>query len=242
MSTDRGTITVAGIRVEVIRKDIKNLHLGVYPPNGRVRVAVPQSVSDDAARLAVIDKLGWVKRQRAKFAEQPRLPRPEAVTGESWYVFGQRMRLNVLPTDGQARVVRPTKGRLELHAPADMTEQARVATLDRWQRRELRREVTALVEQWAPVVGVRPASVGIRRMRTKWGSCSTSAGHIWLNAELAKKSRSCIEYIVVHELVHLLEPNHGERFLALMDLHLPSWRARRDELNRAPLAHEDWDY
>jgi predicted metal-dependent hydrolase len=242
MSTDDNVITVNGLTVDVVRKDIKNLHLGVYPPDGRVRVAAPLNVSDEAVRLAVIGKLAWIRRQREKFTKQPRQTEREAVTGESHYVFGRRYRLNVFEGEGPQQVVLRTKTKMELHVRPGATTEQRLAVLDRWYRRQLRQTLEPMLNEWQTKIGVEPTFWGIKRMKTKWGSCNHNDARIWLNAELAKKPMPCIEYIVVHELVHLLEPTHSERFVELMGNALPDWRTRRDQLNSSPLANETWTY
>ena len=242
MSTDSTTIEIRGLKVEVVRKNIKNLHLGVYPPAGRVRVAAPMAVSDEAVRLAVIGKLAWIRRQREKFAKQPRQTVREAVSGESHYVFGRRYRLTVVTTKDRPHVVLRTKTKMELHVASRSTLAERVDVLERWYRAELRAVLVPLVEQWSARVGVEAAFVGIKRMKTKWGSCNHQSSRIWLNSELAKKPLACLEYIIVHELVHLLEPSHGDKFVSLMDTHLPDWRQRRKTLNSSPLANETWTY
>ena len=235
-------ISVSGIPVEVVRKDIKNLHLGVYPPMGRVRVAAPLVVNDEAVRLAVIDKLGWIKRQRAKFAKQPRQSEREMVNGESHYFLGRRYRLRVHEQDGAARVALRGVASMDLFVRPGASAEKREAVLLDWHRTSLRSVIADLLAQWQPKLGVQTAHWGIKKMKTKWGSCNVSARRIWLNLELAKKPVQCLEYIVVHELVHLLERNHTERFTALMDRHLPDWRTRREVLNGSPLGHEAWGY
>ncbi len=235
-------ITVAGIKVEVVRKDIKNLHLGVYPPNGRVRVAAPLVVSDEAVRLAVIDKLGWIKRQRAKFAEQPRQSQREMVNGESHYFLGKRYRLRVHEQDAPARVAIRGIASLDLFVRPGSSAEQREAVLLRWHREQLKALIPPLLEKWQPLLGVQVADWGIKKMKTKWGSCNIAARRIWLNLELAKKPIQCLEYIVVHEMVHLLERHHNERFSALLDTHVPQWRQYREMLKKAPLGHEEWGY
>ncbi len=242
MSTRTRRIRVQDLSVEVIRKDIKNLHLGVYPPNGKVRVAAPSRVGDDAVRLAVISRLRWIRRHRDKFEAQPRESKREMVSGESHYVFGRRYRLRVV-TEGKLRkaLIR-RKSALELHVRPGTTRSEREELLARWYRSQLRERIPALLEKWQTRLEVEAKEWGIRRMKTKWGSCNSRARRIWLNLELAKKPERCLEYLVVHELMHLLERRHSDRFVALMDKHLPRWRLRRDELNSTPLAHESWTY
>jgi predicted metal-dependent hydrolase len=241
MSIETRQITISGLRVSVVRKAIKNLHLGVYPPNGRVRVAVPLRVSDDAVRLAVIGKLGWIKRQQARFESQPRQSAREMVSGESHYFLGRRYRLRVVKHDGPSLVAR-RKSTIELHVRPETSPEQRERVLQRWYRRQLKTLIPSLVAKWQTVLGVQLAHWGVKRMKTKWGSCNAEARRIWLNLELAKKPAQCLEYIIVHELAHLVERHHNERFIAIMDQHLPQWRMHRQELNSAPLAHESWTY
>lgn len=242
MTTETRHITVSGIKVEVVRKDIKNLHLGVYPPQGRVRVAVPLVVSDEAVRLAVIDKLGWIKRQKAKFTQQPRQSQREMVNGESHYFLGRRYRLRVHEQDGPARVALRGVASLDLYVrPGSSTDQ-RESILLRWHREQLKVLIPPLLAKWQPILGVQITHWGVKKMKTKWGSCNPAARRVWFNLELAKKPVQCLEYIVVHELVHLLERHHDERFMALIQAHVPQWRQYRAMLNRTPLGHEDWDY
>ena len=238
------SLKVAGVRVAVVRKDIKNLHLGVYPPDGRVRVAAPLAVSDAAVRVAVVGKLRWIARQRAAFAKQLREPTHTMVTGESHQVFGVRYRLAVIADGTLARPVVRLKGRrtMELRAPAATDAATRLFALRRWYRAQLCAVVPALLAAWEERLGVAVAGWGIRRMKTKWGSCNPEARRVWLNLELAKKPHACLEYVIVHELVHLLAPHHDERFQALMDRWMPTWRQRKSRLNAAPLASETWTF
>lgn len=235
-------IAVSGIAVEIVRKDIKNLHLGVYPPLGRVRVAAPLVVSDEAVRLAVIDKLGWIKRQRAQFAKQPRQSEREMVNGESHYFLGRRYRLRLHEQRGPARLALRGLASMDLFVRPGSTSAQRELVLQHWHRAQLKPLIADLLTRWQPLLGVDVSAWGIKKMKTKWGSCNVGARRIWLNLELAKKPVQCLEYIVVHELVHLLERNHTERFTALMDQHLPAWRSHRQLLNDSPLSHEHWGY
>lgn len=237
-----GQITVSGIRVQIERKDIKNLHLGVYPPNGRVRVAAPLLVTNDAVRLAVIDKLGWIRRQQAKFAEQPRQSARDMVNGESHFFLGRRYRLRVHEQPGKQYVATSGVASLDLFVNPGRTKEQREAVLLRWYRQEMNGLIQPMVAKWQTTLGVQAHAWGIKRMKTKWGSCNPISKRLWFNLELAKKPVQCLEYIVVHELIHLLERNHTERFTSLMDLHLPNWRTRREMLNRSPLGHESWGY
>jgi len=242
MNTETFRIAVSGLTVEVVRKDIKNLHLGVYPPNGRVRVAAPTGMSLNAIRLAVIGKLGWIKKQRVKFDTQPRQSEREMVDGETHYVSGRRYRLRVIEEKAPARASIRGPATLELRVRPGTTTEQRERILQEWYRQQLKAELPPLIAKWQRKLGVAPREWGIRRMKTKWGTCNPSARRIWINLELAKKPPRCLEFIVVHELVHLIERKHTPRFAEIMHAHLPRWRSCREELNRAPLAHEQWGY
>lgn len=241
MSIESRSITVSGLTVEVVRKPIKNLHLGVYPPQGRVRVAAPLAVDDEAVRLAVVGKLGWIKRQRAKFQAQPRQSQRRMVSGESHYFLGRRYRLRVHETTGVLRVALRGKATIDLFVRTETTTERREQVLQDFYRAELKRLVPELLEKWQPKLGVEARAWGIKRMKTKWGTCSVEARRIWLNLELAKKPVQCLEYILVHELAHLHERHHNERFIGLLDQHLPQWKLLREQLNSSLLADERWD-
>jgi predicted metal-dependent hydrolase len=228
--------------VEVVRKDIKNLHVGVYPPSGRVRVAAPLRLGDDAVRLAVISRLGWIRRRQAEFEQQDRQSQRQLVTGESHYFQGRRYRLDLVAHDGPPSVYRVNNTIMELRVRPGTDSTKREAVLQKWYRGRLRELLPQLLAKWERKVDVTVAEVRIKRMKTRWGSCNTAAGRIWLNLELAKKPPACLEYILVHEMVHLIERHHTDRFRQCMDRVMPQWRLRREELNRAPLSHEDWRY
>ena len=242
MSTEGVVIRVSGLPVQIVRKDIKNLHLGVYPPNGRVRVAAPLSVSNDAVRLAVIGKLGWIKRKQAMFVGQERQSPREYVTGESHYFLGQRYRLNVVNRDGTGGVVIRNNRTIDLFVREGSGTVQRERVFLAWYRHQLKSMIPPLIQKCESIVGVKVREWGVKKMKTKWGSCNSKARRIWLNLELAKKQVQCLEYIIMHEMVHLLERHHNDRFAALMDEHMPQWRLHRDEMNRAPLGHETWSY
>ena len=235
-------ISVSGINVEVVRKDIKNLHVGVYPPEGRVRVAAPLLLDDDAVRLAVISKLSWIRRQKAHFQEQPRQSKREYVPRESHYFFGRRYLLSIKEQSGPAHVEIRRSNRLDLFVPFGADAAQRELILLAWYRKELKARIPDLIVKWQAVIGVQVADWGVKRMKTNWGSCNIEARRIWLNLELAKKPVQCLEYIMVHEMVHLLERHHNGRFTELMDAFMPLWRLHRDELNHFPLGHEKWSY
>ncbi len=241
-STESHKITVSGFPVQIIRKDIKNLHLGVYPPLGRVRVAAPLSVSDSAIRLAVIHKLGWIKRQKKQFAAQPRQSAREMVSGETHYFQGRAHRLRVVEVEKGASVTLKNRSTILMRVSVGSTVSQREHMLQEWYRDQLKAAIPILVKKWERVLDVKLAEWGIRKMKTKWGSCNISARRIWLNLELAKKPVQSLEYLVVHELVHLIERRHNARFVAVMDKKMPKWRLYRQELNSQPLGYEDWRY
>lgn len=236
------TIVVSGLSVDVIRKDIKNLHLGVYPPEGKIRMSVPLSVNDEAVRLAVISKLAWIKQQQTKFQSQVRQPPRQYEYRESHYFLGQRYLLNVIEQKGPSRVELQNKTRMNLYVPIGSGTAKREQILLGWYRKELKAILPPLIDKWEEILGVTVHDWGIKQMKTKWGSCNIKAKRIWINLELAKKSPQCIEYIVVHEMIHLKERHHNAHFKELMDRFLPQWRSIREELNQAPLRHETWEY
>jgi predicted metal-dependent hydrolase len=240
MSTASGYLTVRGINIDVVYKDIKHLHIGVYPPVGRVRVAAPARLGDEQIRLAVIQRLPWIKRQRQQLQDAARQSPREMLTGESHYVWGTRHRLKIIERPGRAHVEVDGE-RLLMYVPERTDTDARIKLLQDWQRKQLRLALPELIAKWEPIIGREVPRWSVRRMKTKWGSCNRETGHIWFNLELAKKHPLCLEYIVVHEMTHLLERNHGDRYTKLMDGFMPDWRARRDQLNAAPLASEGWD-
>jgi predicted metal-dependent hydrolase len=242
VSTRRHHIKVRGLPVEVVRKEIKNLHVGVYPPRGRVRVAAPLRLDDDAVRLAVISRLGWIRRQQADFEQQERQSQRDLATGESHYFLGRRYRLDVIGHEGQPSICVPNNTTIEMRVRPEANRDRREAVLQQWYRGQLRAQIAPLLAKWEPEVSVTIAEVRIKKMKTRWGSCNAPARRVWLNLELARKPASCLEYILVHEMVHILERRHSKRFRELMDTLMPAWRLYREELNRAPLAHEEWRY
>lgn len=238
--TSNEQLAVGGIEVAVVRKDIKNLHLGVYPPDGRVRVAVPAAMSDDAVRAAVASRIGWIRRQRSRYRKQARESQREMVSGETHWLAGRRYRLRVVYAEGRSRITLPNRTTMELRCPPRTDVEGRRHTLDLWYRRQLAAAVPALLDRWAPALGVARPAFGIKRMKTKWGSWSVTTGRIWINTELAKKPPRALEYVVVHELAHVAIRRHGEDFVTLLDRVMPHWRFIRDELGSLPLGHEDW--
>jgi predicted metal-dependent hydrolase len=235
------TISLGDIKVDVVQKDIKNLHLSVYPPTGAVRIAAPSRMDLGTIRVFAISKLGWIKSQQRKLRAQPREAPREYLDRESHFVWGRRYLLQIVEKDAAPQVeLKHSKIRLQVR-PGSSELKKRVV-LEDWYRERLKQAAPPLVAKWERLMGVAVQQVFAQRMRTKWGSCSPRAGNIRLNTDLAKKPPECLEYIVVHEMAHLLEPTHNSRFQALMDGFMPNWRVCRDELNRLPVRHEDWGY
>ncbi len=228
-------ITVGELNIDVVRKKIKNLHLAVYPPDGRVRIATPLNIDDEAVRLFAISKLSWIKKHQANFNTQERQSKREFVSGESHYFQGKRYLLNVIYHQGNSKVKVRNNTYIDLYVKEGSNETQRKNAITSWYRKQLKQEIPQLVAKWEPIIKVEVKDWGVKQMKTKWGTCNTQAKRIWLNLELAKKAQHCLEYVVVHEMVHLLERSHGERFVALMNKFMPNWRFYKDELNRSAL-------
>lgn len=234
-------IVLGDLHVDVIRKTIKNLHLAVLPPHGKVRIAAPRYMKLDTIRVFVISKLAWIKAQQHKMQMQEREAPREYLDRESHYVWGKRYLMKRVEEDAAPAVALQPKQLVLQVRPR--TDEARCQDiLDGWYREQIRAVVPALVAKWEPVMGVKVGRVFVQRMKTQWGSCNPASGAIRLNTDLAKKPPECLEYIVVHEMVHLLEPTHNARFSSLMSLFLPQWQQLREMLNRLPVRHEDWRY
>lgn len=238
MTTNK--IIVSGFEVQVVRKAIKNLHLSVHPPEGKVRISVPAHVSDDQVRLTIVSRLPWIRKRQAAFIAQPRQSVREMVSGESHYLFGKRYRLEVVERRGKHGVVVKNTTTLLLVVNPGTTTTNRLLVLNDWYRAQLKECIPALLDHWQKKIGVETTAWGVKRMKTRWGSCNTGKKRILINLELAKKPPVCLEYIVVHELVHLLERNHNDRFRGFLDGFLPTWQLSRDVLKREPLSHDDW--
>lgn len=234
-------VEIGSITLQLNRKAIKNLHISVLPPDGRVRVSAPESMTETTIRMAVISRIPWIKKQQSDFAKQPRQSDREMVSGECHYLWGRRYRLNLIERSGKHEI-RLGRGRLHLYVNTATTLENKALVLSSYYRDALKARIAELLPMWESKIGVAATDWGVKRMKTKWGSCNCQAKRIWLNLELAKKPPECLEYILVHELVHLLERNHNERFKGYMDKLLPDWRERRDLLNRMPLAHNNWIY
>ena len=234
-------LKLGDITVDVVLKDIKNVHLSVHPPTGRVRISAPSRMSLDNVRVFAISKLGWIKQQQKKLQEQDRETPREYLDRESHCVWGKRYLLTVIE-GGQAPSVELKHSRMLLWVRPGTDEKRKKALVEGWFREQLKNAVPPLIAKWEPLLEVKVKRFFVQRMKTKWGSCNPAAGNIRLNTELAKKPPECLEYIVVHEMAHLLEPTHNARFRALMDRFMPKWHFYLERLNRLPVSHEDWVY
>lgn len=234
-------IELGDITADVVLKDIKNVHLSVYPPTGRVRISAPKRMSLDTIRVFAISKLDWIKQQQAKLRAQERETPRDYVERESHYVWGKRYLLTVIASD-EPPSIELKHSRMVLRVKPQTDQNRRQAIVEEWYREQLKVAVPPLLDRWQPLLGVNVDRWFVQRMKTRWGSCNHKTSTIRLNTELARKPPECLEYIVVHELVHLLEPTHNARFVALMDRFMPKWQFHRDLLNSLPLRRETWSY
>lgn len=234
-------ISLGEITAEVVLKDIKNIHLSVYPPNGRVRISAPKRMDIETIRIFAISKLGWIKKQQKKLREQERESPREYMDRESHYVWGKRFLLNVVESDNPP-LIEVKHSQMILRVRPGTSEAKRQDIVEEWYRELLKKAASDCIARWEQTIGVKVARLYIQRMKTRWGSCNHTTNSIRLNTELAKKPRECLEYIIVHEMVHLLEPKHNARFITLVEQFIPRWQFIRDQLNRLPVRHEDWEY
>jgi len=234
-------IELGDITVDVVFKDIKNIHLSVYPPTGRVKISAPLRMDIDTIRIFAISRLGWIKQKQKKFQGQERETPREYLDLESHYVWGKRYLLKILEVN-EAPSVELKHNKIILRVRPETDDKKKQAIIDAWYREQLKKAVPPLIARWEPLLGVKVERFFVQRMKTKWGSCNCKARNIRLNTELAKKPIECLEYTIVHEMTHLLEPTHNSRFIALMDQFMPKWQFCRDKLNQLPVSHENWIY
>jgi predicted metal-dependent hydrolase len=233
------TVRIGGLTVYVTRRAIKHVHLSVHPPDGRVTLTAPSATRLEVARAYAISKLVWIRSQQANFRRQARETPRKFVERESHYLWGRRHLLSVVTRDSKPSVVIDHK-RITLYVRPGCTRARRAEIIHAWHKALLHSVVPSLIQKWETKLGVKVSGYFLQRMKTKWGSCTPKAGHIRLNTELVKKPRDLVEYVVVHEMVHLLEPTHSERFVSLLNQHYPTWREARAELNELPLGAERW--
>lgn len=234
-------LQISEIKIDVIQKDIKNLHLSVYPPSGRVKISAPVRMDLETIRLYAISKLSWIRNHQSKFKNQERETSRDYVSNESHYFNGKRYLLKVIEHNEPPKVVLK-HSTIELHVRPKSSIGKKQAILEDWYRLTLKEKAAHLIPKWEKRMNVSVNEIAIKKMRTKWGTCNSKKKRIWLNLELAKKPPQCLEYILVHEMVHLLEKNHNEIFIAYMNKYLPKWRSYKQELNKIPLGHVEWEY
>jgi len=222
------------IEVELSFKNIKNVHLRVHPPFGRVTLSAPESMDKEHLRVYISTKLGWIRKEKKKIISQRREPEYLYITNESHYFFGKRYLLKITESNKQSRVVLH-HSKIEIIVPKESDKEFIENKLYEWYRRQLRQFLAEKIEFYKDKINVTPESFGIRKVKTKWGSCNDSAKTLWFNIELAKKPKDCIEYIIVHELVHLKERKHSKEFVFLMNKYYPNWQLRKKELNELPI-------
>lgn len=236
------TLTISNLTIDVVRKDIKNMHLAVYPPNGRIRLSAPEKTDSEMMRLFAVSKIGWIRKHIKNFEAQPRETPRDFISGESHYFQGKRYLLKVVEHNGIPKVeIKGTKNIL-LYCKPNASTETKGKILKEWHRAQMKMQIPDIIAKWEKVIGVQSNDCVIKQMKTKWGSCNIEAKRIWLNLELSKKPIICLEYIIVHELVHLLERSHNDKFVGYMNQFMPKWRLHRDELNALPVAHNDWGY
>lgn len=235
-------IEVGDFSIDVVRKSIKNMHLSVYPPTGRVRIAAPLNVDDEAVKLFAISKLAWIKKNQRKFEMQDRQMPRIFEQRESHYFEGKRYLLRVTEQNAPPRVEIKTKTYIDLFIRPNATVEQRQNCINEWYRKQLKNQISQLIEKWEPIIGVSVSDWGVKQMKTKWGTCNIEQKRIWINLELAKKPYNCLEYIIVHEMIHLIVRHHNDNFLAHLDKNLPKWKLYKDELNRLPVSHGEWEY
>lgn len=232
----------SNLDIDVVRKNIKNMHLAVYPPTGRVRIAAPLRVDDEAVRLFAISKIAWIRKHQRHFKAQDRQSPREFKQRESHYFQGKRFLLRITELDAPAKVEIKNKTYIDLSVRPNSTLEQRQTILNEWYRKELKKLIPEIIEKWEKKIGVSVAEWQVKQMKTKWGTCNIEEKRIWINLELAKKPIRCLEYIIVHEMIHLIERHHNDRFMALMEKYIPQWEIYRTELNRLPVSHAEWTY
>ncbi|MDD3562869.1 MAG: SprT family zinc-dependent metalloprotease [Candidatus Cloacimonetes bacterium] len=232
-------ITVGDYTIDVVRKDIKNLHLSVSPPTGRIRLAVPRHLDDETIRRHIVSKLSWIKKHIAEFEQTERPPQPEYLSGESHYLAGKCYLLNVIPDYSINKIELRDDCYIDLYEKPGTALAHRQQMMQEWYRARLKVRIEPLMLKWQEIIGVEINDWAVKQMKTRWGTCNIRAKRIWINLELAKRPDESLEYIIVHELMHLLEKYHNDHFKALMDKYLPDWRMRKDRLNKSSLSHEE---
>lgn len=225
-------ITIDDIAIEITKKNIKNIRLSVHPPNGEVKVSAPKRMTDEGIRLFVVSRLSWVKKQRSRFENQEKIPEMEYISGESHYYFGERYLLNVIyGSTNKSNVEIRNDEYIDLYIKNGSDKEKREKVMKEWYRKELKAVIPEVIEKWEKIMNLKVNDWGVKQMKTRWGTCNINAKRIWINLELVKKPHHCLEYIVVHEMAHLIERGHGDKFKAIMDKYYPNWKKVKAELN-----------
>lgn len=235
-------LIVNNLIIDVVRKNIKNIHLAVYPPTGRIRIAAPLQVNDETIRLFAVSKLSWIKRNQRKLEQQERIPIREYKQRESHYFQGRRYLLNIIEEEAKPKIILKSKKNIDLYIKPNTPTEKRHKILTEWYRAELKKRIPDIISKWENILKVKVNSWQVKRMKTKWGACNIEQKKIWINLELAKKPEHCLEFIIVHEMVHFFERHHNERFTYYMDMFLSDWKQLKAELNKLPASHADWNY
>lgn len=241
MNIKKSKSKIYDLEIDTVKKDIKNIHLAVYPPDGRVRIAAPLKTPDEAIKLLVTDKLPWIRKQQRKYHQQERQTKREYVSGESHYFLGNRYRLNVIQTNSKPKVEIRRKTHIDMYITPEMPLEKREHLMENLYRAELKKQIPALLDKWSKITGLSVREVKVKKMKTKWGTCNPKQQRIWLNLELAKKPTRCLEYVLVHELTHLKEKHHNEPFELLLKSYMPQWDQCKQELNSSVLGYSEWE-
>jgi predicted metal-dependent hydrolase len=232
----------SNISVDVVRKDIKNMHLAVYPPTGRIRIAAPLNVNDEAVRLFAISKISWIRKHQRNFVAQVRQSPRVYKQRESHYFQGKRYLLRVTEKEAPPKVELKTKTYIDLFVRPNSTLEQRHSIINGWYRTQLKKLIPDLIDKWENKIGVKVSGWQVKQMKTKWGTCNIEEKRIWLNLELAKKPQQCLEYVIVHEMLHLLERHHNDIFMNHLEFFLPNWKQLKNELRQLPVSHAEWKY
>lgn len=235
-------IKIKDFTVDIIRKNISNIHLSVYPPTGRIRIAAPLHIDDTAIKLFAISKLAWIRKQQRAFIRQERQAPRNFVDRESHYFEGRRYLLRVTENDSVPKIVVSNKTYLDFYVRPNTSSMQRAKIMDEWYRGQLKNKIPTIISKWEQIIGVQVNDWGVKKMKTKWGTCKIEEKRIWLNLELAKKPNKCLEFIIVHEMVHLIERRHNDVFFSLISKFLPNWKNIKNELNNLPTTDGNWEY
>jgi len=242
MSIDEDKKRTSELEIHTIKKDIKNIHLGVYPPDGRVRIAAPTKTTDETLRVLVTSKMPWINKQKAKFEKQERQTKREFVSGESHYFMGNRYLLNIIHTNSAPKVEIRRKARMDMYVGPGTSKERREKIINNFYRSELKKQIPTFISKWEKITKIHVKEFRIKKMKTKWGTCNPQRQRVWFNLELAKKPLHCLEYVLVHEMTHFVERNHTKEFKLLLKSSMPNWSRYRDELNDGTLGYSKWEH